>query len=90
MESSNIKDVLGFIIAKTHPGNPAPVPMSKIFRAEEYVKKNLENFDLVTSRAVAGLRILAELSLPALKIGGLLVRLDLPHQNSFLVESDLE
>ncbi len=44
-------------------------------RAEEYVKKNLENFDLVTSRAVADLRILTELSLPALKIGGLFVPL---------------
>ncbi len=39
-------------------------------RAENYVKKHLEQFDLVTSRAVADLRILAELSLPALKIGG--------------------
>lgn len=40
-------------------------------RAEEYVKKHLETFDIVTSRAVASLRVLAELSLPALKIGGL-------------------
>lgn len=42
-------------------------------RAEEYVKLNLERFDIVTSRAVASLRILAELSLPALKIGGLFI-----------------
>ncbi len=39
-------------------------------RAENYVKEHLEEFDIVTSRAVAELRILAELSLPALKIKG--------------------
>lgn len=39
-------------------------------RAEDYVKNHLEEFDIVTSRAVAELRILAEISLPALKIGG--------------------
>lgn len=44
-------------------------------RAEVYVKNNLETFDLVTSRAVADLRILSELSLPALKIGGLFLPL---------------
>ena len=42
-----------------------------IDRAEDYVKQHKEEFDIVTSRAVAELRILAELSLPALKIGGL-------------------
>jgi len=40
-------------------------------RAEDYVHAHLEEFDIVTSRAVADLRILAELSLPALKINGL-------------------
>lgn len=44
-------------------------------RAEEYVKNNLEKFDIVTSRAVASLRILAEISLPALKINGLFIPL---------------
>jgi len=39
-------------------------------RAEEYVKKHREEFDIVTSRAVAELRILIELSLPALKKNG--------------------
>lgn len=39
-------------------------------RAEEYVHHHKEEFDIATSRAVADLRILAELSLPALKIGG--------------------
>ena len=44
-------------------------------RVEDYVKYNLEEFDVVTSRAVAELRILAELSLPALKINGLFIPL---------------
>lgn len=39
-------------------------------RAENYVKNHLEEFDIATSRAVADLRILAELSIPALKIDG--------------------
>ena len=42
-------------------------------RAEDYVRNHLEEFDVVTSRAVADLRILAEYSLPALKIGGVFV-----------------
>ncbi len=44
-------------------------------RAEEYVKEHKEQFSLVTSRAVAELRILAELSIPALKIGGYFIPL---------------
>ncbi len=44
-------------------------------RAENYVKNHLEEFDIVTSRAVSDLRILTELSLPALKIGGLFIPL---------------
>lgn len=39
-------------------------------RAEHYVKENLEKFDYVTSRAVASLRVLCELAIPALKVGG--------------------
>lgn len=42
-------------------------------RAEVYAQNHLEEFDLVTSRAVADLRILAELSIPALKINGLFI-----------------
>ena len=37
-------------------------------RAEEYAIKNIEKFDVVTSRAVAPLNILLELSIPLLKI----------------------
>lgn len=39
-------------------------------RAEEYAQSHLEEFDMVTSRAVAKLRILVELGLPMLKTGG--------------------
>lgn len=39
-------------------------------RAENYISNHRENFDYVTSRAVATLRILCELSIPALKVGG--------------------
>ncbi len=39
-------------------------------RAEEYVRKNREVFDIVTSRAVAELRILVELNIPCLKVDG--------------------
>lgn len=44
-------------------------------RAEDYVRKNQEKFDIVTSRAVAELRILAELSIPALKVNGYFIPL---------------
>ena len=39
-------------------------------RAEDYVKKHIESFDYVTTRAVANLRVLCELSIPALKVNG--------------------
>ena len=39
-------------------------------RAENYIRNNIEVFDYVTSRAVARLRILCELAIPALKVNG--------------------
>lgn len=39
-------------------------------RCETFAKDNKEKFDIVTSRAVARLRILCELALPLLKING--------------------
>lgn len=42
-------------------------------RAENFIKNNRETFDIVTSRAVASLRVLCELSLPFLKIDGIFI-----------------
>ena len=39
-------------------------------RAEEFSQNNIEYFDIITSRAVAKLNILLELSIKSLKIGG--------------------
>lgn len=42
-------------------------------RAENYVKENREQFDIVTSRAVANLQMLSELCIPAVKVNGYFV-----------------
>lgn len=39
-------------------------------RAENFARNNREKFDIVTSRAVANLRVLAELSIPMVKVNG--------------------
>lgn len=44
-------------------------------RVENFAKENLNAFDIVTSRAVANLRVLAEISLPLVKVNGLFVAL---------------
>lgn len=44
-------------------------------RVENFAKDNLNSFDVVTSRAVANLRVLSELSLPLVKENGLFVAL---------------
>ena len=44
-------------------------------RVEDYAKNNLNKFDVVTSRAVANLRVLTELSLPLVKVNGYFIAL---------------
>ena len=39
-------------------------------RAEDYAKENREKYDIVTSRAVANLRVLSELAMPMVKVDG--------------------
>ena len=39
-------------------------------RAEDYAKKHREEYDIVTSRAVANLRVLSELCIPMVKVNG--------------------
>ena len=39
-------------------------------RSEEYAHKHIDEYDVVTSRAVANLRVLTELCLPMVKVGG--------------------
>lgn len=44
-------------------------------RVEDYSKKNINKFDIVTSRAVANLRVLSEISLPLVKQNGYFIPL---------------
>ena len=44
-------------------------------RMEDYSKNNIEKFDVITSRAVANISVLSEISVKSLKIGGHLILL---------------
>lgn len=44
-------------------------------RVENYAKDNLNKYDVVTSRAVANLRVLSEISIPLVKINGYFIPL---------------
>ncbi len=44
-------------------------------RVENFSKNNLNKFDIVTSRAVANLRVLAELAIPLVNVDGLFIAL---------------
>lgn len=47
-------------------------------RAEEFAKENRDRFMVVTARAVASLRILIELAVPLLKVGGVFIAMKGP------------
>lgn len=47
-------------------------------RAEDYARKNREQFDYATARAVASLPILLEIIVPLLKVGGMFIALKGP------------
>ena len=47
-------------------------------RAEEFAQANRDRFMVVTARAVAPLRILVELAMPLLKVGGVLIAMKGP------------
>lgn len=64
-------DFLNQVITKLSLSNVTVVNK----RAEDYAKEKRESFDCVTARAVANLRILSELCLPLLKVGGLFLAL---------------
>ena len=58
-------------------------------RAEDYVKKVRGTFDLATSRAVASLPIILELSVPLVKVGGsVLVMKGKNYENELLISKN--
>lgn len=65
-------------------------------RGEEFARKNREKFDIVTSRAVASLDILAEISLPMVKVKGYFIPMkssvdvEIKNANSILKKLDSE
>lgn len=56
-------------------------------RAEDYAQANREKFMVVTARAVASLRILIELAMPLLKVGGVLIAMKGPGFEEEIVEA---
>lgn len=56
-------------------------------RAEDFASNNREKFDIITTRAVASLRIICELAIPMLKLGGNFAPLK-GHIGNEIAESD--
>ena len=56
-------------------------------RAEEFAKENRDRFMVVTARAVASLRILIELAVPLLKVGGVFIAMKGPGFEQEILEA---
>ena len=56
-------------------------------RAEEYAQNNREKYMVVTARAVASLRVLLELAMPLLKVGGVFIAMKGPGFESEIAEA---
>lgn len=59
-----------------------------VARAEDYAKEHREQFDYVTARAVAPLRILLELAVPMLKVGGHFIAMKGPDYENEIIEAN--
>ena len=57
-------------------------------RAEEFAAEHREQFDIVTSRAVANLRMLSELCLPLVKVGGYFLPMKSIESDAELAEAE--
>lgn len=76
-------DFLNFCIGELGMNNA----VAHHVRAEDFAAEKRETFDLVTSRAVARLNILAELCVPLVKVGGSFITLKGPAGHAELVEA---
>lgn len=58
-------------------------------RAEDYAKTHREEFDLVTSRAVANLKVLSELCIPMLKVNGYFIPMKANIEEEIEISKDI-